>query len=541
MGNNLPTWLNKAVIYEIYPQSYYDSNGDGIGDIEGIIQKLDYIADLGINTIWLNPCFESPFQDAGYDISDYYKVAPRYGTNEDLELLISVARKSNIRIILDLVPGHTSIEHPWFQMSQKAEHNKYTDWYIWNGSVWDGSDIDLPVVRGYAQRDASYITNFFYFQPALNYGFANPDPYKPWQQRVNDSGPRAVRQEIKSIMRFWLDKGVSGFRVDMAASLVKRDPGHKETARFWSEVRTWLDETYPDAVLISEWGTPTEAIPAGFHVDMLLGFSNPGAISLFRKRGYGNHRDPYGWSFFDESGHGNIKQFLDEYLNYHNQTKNLGYMALITGNHDDHPRLADGRSLEMMKLIYLFLLTMPGTPIVYYGDEIGMNYYPNLPSKEGGYARTGVRTPMQWDDGVNAGFSTADLSQLYLPIHPLYSERTVKGMQEEPNSLLATIRELIKIRLNNLALAADGEFNVIYAKEGEVPFVYSRTLGTQRFMIAVNPAGSSSQCLITKADKDDHINLIFGQEGAITDNGQEWIINLRPVSGVIIQVISNAG
>ncbi len=535
MKTKMPSWLRKAIFYEIYPQSYYDSNADGIGDIPGIIQKLDYIESLGVNAIWLTPCFKSPFQDAGYDVSDYYRVAPRYGTNADLELLIAEAGRRNIRIILDLVPGHTSVNHPWFQQSQKTQKNRYSDWYIWNDSVWNANDWDLPAVRGYAERDASYITNFFYFQPALNFGFANPDPYQTWQQSVHAPGPRAVRQEIKNIMRFWLEKGVSGFRVDMAASLVKRDPGHQETARFWSEVRAWLDQAYPDAVLISEWGTPPEAIPAGFHIDMLLNYSNPGVISLFRKRGTGNHRDPYGWSFFDESGHGNIRQFLDEYMHYYTETRDMGYMAFITGNHDDHPRIADGRSYALMKLVYLFLLSMPGTPIIYYGDEIGMQYMPGLPSKEGGYARTGVRTPMQWSDAINSGFSTADPARLYLPVPQVLKGINVQSQQGSPDSLLNAVRDLITLRKKYPALDADASFEPLFAEEGKLPFIYSRFTHDQRLLIAINPANQWSHCEIPKQPGDGQYLPVHGDADAITDKGDRWAVQLKPVSGVICE------
>ena len=179
MKTSTPLWLSNAIFYEIYPQTFYDSNGDGIGDIQGIIQKLDYLGRLGINAIWLNPCFEFPFQDAGYDVANYYKVAQRYGTNADLEELFQKAGTYGIRVLLDLVPGHTSIEHSWFQQSQKAQNNPFSDWYIWNDSVWSGSEPDLTMIRGYSQRDAGYLTNFFYCQPALNYGFAHPDPNHP--------------------------------------------------------------------------------------------------------------------------------------------------------------------------------------------------------------------------------------------------------------------------------------------------------------------------------------------------------------------------
>lgn len=166
-----PKWLSSAVFYQIYPQSFYDTNGDGIGDIPGITEKLEYIKRLGCNAIWINPVYESPFYDAGYDISNYYKVAPRYGTNGDLKRLFKVAHKKGIRVLLDLVPGHTSIEHPWFKKSCKEKKNKYSEWYIWNDRSHLSHDGD-PVILGYAQRPQAYITNYYWHQPALNYGYA---------------------------------------------------------------------------------------------------------------------------------------------------------------------------------------------------------------------------------------------------------------------------------------------------------------------------------------------------------------------------------
>jgi len=160
-----PRWLQDAVFYQIYPQSFKDSNGDGIGDLPGIQAKLDYLAWLGINAIWISPCFVSPFQDAGYDVADYCKVAPRYGTNADLRRLVRAAHRRGIRVCLDLVPGHTSLEHPWFKASCRPARNAYSDRYIWTNSGWCGA-ANLESIRGYADRDGAYVTNFFYCQPA---------------------------------------------------------------------------------------------------------------------------------------------------------------------------------------------------------------------------------------------------------------------------------------------------------------------------------------------------------------------------------------
>ena len=366
--------------------------------LPGILQKLEYLQYLGVNAVWLNPCFASPFQDAGYDVSDFYRVAPRYGTNDDLRTLFDEARRLGLRILLDLVAGHTSTEHPWFKESCKHERNRYSDWYIWTDSVWKWSAPGVQMVVGYAERDGNYVTNFFHFQPALNYGFANPDPNQPWQQPVDAPGPQAVRQELKNIMKFWLDLGASGFRVDMAGSLVKNDPGGKETARLWQEVRAWLDREYPEAAIVSEWSNPTVAIPAGFHMDFLLPFASPGYRSLFRKPS----QDAY--SFFDPSGRGDIRIFLDEYLPLYQSTRDQGFIAIPSGNHDIAPRLGNGRTPRDLELAFLFLLTMPGVPFIYYGDEIGMRSLDGLPSKEGGYGRTGARTPMQWDDFTQRRF-----------------------------------------------------------------------------------------------------------------------------------------
>jgi maltose alpha-D-glucosyltransferase/alpha-amylase len=536
MIKNSPTWLEKAVFYQIYPQSFYDANDDGIGDIPGIIQKLDYIASLGVNAVWINPCFVSPFDDAGYDVADYYQVAPRYGTNEDLARLFVEAKLRGIRILLDLVPGHTSIEHPWFKDSQKHAPNPYSDYYVWNSSIWEIPQPDLPIVRGLSQRDAAYVTNFFSFQPALNYGFAHTDPEHAWMQPVDAPGPQNVRQEMKKIMAFWLDQGASGFRVDMAASLVKRDPDKRETARFWRWIRDWLDQDYPEAALIAEWGDPARAIPAGFHADFMLGFNNPGWVSLFRKRGEGRWRDRYGWSFFDESGHGDIRQFLDEYLYHLGASHDQGYIALITGNHDETPRLADGRDTAQMKLIYLFLLTMPGTPFIYYGDEIGMHFQ-NLPSKEGGYVRTGVRTPMQWSQGENAGFSAAPSADLYLPVDPSPERPTVDSQENDPDSLLNRVRFLIKLRRSLTALDADADFAPLYAESGKLPFVYTRSKGGQRVLVAVNPAGRPASVVIPgDGIKAQPIGLDAPEEARMAPSEEDWQLTLPPVSGAIYMI-----
>ena len=308
-----PAWLNDAIFYQIYPQSFLDTNGDGIGDLPGIIAKLDYISSLGVNAIWLNPVFESPFADAGYDVSDFRKVAPRYGTNADLKRLFKAAHKRGMRVILDLVAGHTSVEHPWFHASRKSQPNRYSEYFAWTTNVWKDSGPGRWI-NGAGPRDGNYLTNFFWFQPALNYGFSTPDPNRPWEQEVNAPGPRAVRAELEAIIRFWLDAGCDGFRVDMAASLVKGPEGNREIIALWQEFRTWMDRDYPQAVFVSEWSNPKQSLAAGFHIDFMLHTGAPAYNALLGSwfDVNGDARDPH--VFFERAGGGDILAFTKNFL-----------------------------------------------------------------------------------------------------------------------------------------------------------------------------------------------------------------------------------
>ena len=438
MTNKQPAWLDTAVFYEIYPQSFCDTNADGIGDFAGIISKLDYIKELGCNAIWMNPCFASPFMDAGYDVADYYQVAPRYGTNEDLKKLFEEVHAREMHILLDLVPGHTSVEHKWFQESMKAEKNDFTDRYVWTDSIWESPE-GMGCIRGISDRDGSCAVNFFSGQPALNYGFYKPE--RPWQQSVEDEGPKATLEAMKDIMRFWLKMGCDGFRVDMAGSLVKLDEDGKGTIGLWQNVREFLDKEFPEAAMVSEWGEPDKALLGGFHMDFLLHFGPSHYNDLFRCE------NPY----FSKSGRGTAKEFLATYQENYNKTDGKGLMCIPSGNHD-MDRLARTLDTDEMKVAFAFLLSMPGAPFIYYGDEIGMRYVENLTSVEGGYNRTGSRSPMQWDDSVNAGFSAAPTEKLYIPQDPSADRPNAKAQCADSHSLRSEVKRLIALRMANPAL-----------------------------------------------------------------------------------------
>jgi glycosidase len=205
-----------------------------------------------VNGIWLSPCFTSPFKDGGYDITDFRQVDPRYGSLADLQELFDTAHRKGIKVILDLVAGHTSTEHPWFKASCKAQKNQYSNYYIWNEDWLDDAD-SMPMINGYAERNGNFATNFFASQPALNYGFAQPSPEHPWQLPIDHPDVLKVGQELRDIMRFFLKMGCDGFRVDMAPSLIKKDPGRVANIKFWQKMRQWFDEEYPDRALEIKW------------------------------------------------------------------------------------------------------------------------------------------------------------------------------------------------------------------------------------------------------------------------------------------------
>lgn len=489
-GFCLKQWLKDAVFYEIYPQSFYDTNGDGIGDIPGITAKLDYIRDLGCNALWINPCFDSPFKDAGYDVRDYKKVAPRYGTNEDLAALFAAAHARNMHVLLDLVPGHTSEEHPWFVASSQVEKNEYSGRYIWTDHCFASAD-GMPFIGGETPRSGTYVLNFFKCQPALNYGYGKI--HEPWQKPTDHPDCRATIEAMKDVMRFWLGLGCDGFRVDMAASLVKNDTRHKKyTCAIWREIADMLDREYPQAAMISEWNAPRLALKNGFDMDFMLNSTHNGYDWLMRCYDGTMDSRPHniGKAYFCRDSGTGIDKFLDDWLPSYKATRKDGLYCLLTCNHDTI-RPAAGLTTDELRIAYAMLFTMPGAPFLYYGDEIGMRYL-TLPTKEGGYFRTGSRTPMQWAPGENLGFSTASPEALYLPVDTAPDAPTVAAQQADSGSLWHTVKSLLAFRHAHRELDSDAPFKVLFAPKAKGdyrPFAWQRG----RLVCAVNPAGASAE------------------------------------------------
>ena len=474
--NNIK-WLENAVFYEIYPQSFNDTNGDGIGDFQGIIEKLDYIKELGCNAVWMNPCYDSPFLDAGYDVRDYYKTAPRYGTNDDLRRLFDEMHKRDMHILLDLVPGHTSWEHEWFRQSCRGERNEFTDRYIWTDNTWEAPE-GMNALIGLAERVGACGVNFFSHQPALNYGYYKLRPDKPWQQPVDAAGPKATLEAMKDIMRFWLKLGCDGFRVDMAHSLVKNDEDGKGTIALWQNVRAFLDSEFPCAAMVSEWGEPDKSLQGGFHMDFLLHFGPSHYNDLFR----------CDKPFF--GGEGDACEFAAKYLENRERSGHKGLMCIPSGNHDMY-RLAKFIHGDGLRISFAFLLSMPGAPFIYYGDEIGMRYVEGLYSVEGGYERTGSRSPMQWNSEKNAGFSDAPADKLYIKLDPSEDRPTVEAAMADESSLWHEIRKQIAVRMAHPALQSCGGIDFVYCEKDKYPLTYLRSGENEKILVILNPSAKT--------------------------------------------------
>ncbi len=607
-----PEWLRDGVIYQVYPSSYKDSDGNGIGDIRGVISELDYIESLGVRAIWFNPLFVSGWIDGGYDVIDFYRVDPRFGTNNDMVELIEKAHAKGIKVMLDLVAGHTSDKHPWFIQSSQDTNLQYSDYYIWSDRLPDAkAERDLETMLkdpNYMQntigkwmkseypRNKFYMKNFYACQPSLNYGYANPDPSRPWEQGVDAPGPKAVRQELKDIIAFWYGKGVDGFRVDMANSLVKNDKDKKEIMNLWREIREWSDKNYPDHVLMAEWGSPKYCLAAGYNIDMDLNSTK----AHNRRMYFDRKHQADGGSYFSLNGgqpsvkdlYGNawpedkidskttaaemIKEYYDYFTDCLESTETMGYFATITGNHD-HLRINMGarNTPNQLKVMLTWVLTMP-MPILYYGDEIGMRSLVDLPNVEGanhnGKERSGARTPMQWTSGETAGFSTCSPDKLYLPVctewspatsYPQYldwkknfeagkvkpiakGEITVESQDKDPESILNWTRELIALRKSSEALWADSKFIPVFNESQPYPMVYLRSNGKETFLIALNPTGTRKS-LTLNDEVSSYRSMTEGVKGIVNPvaslgkcsykrTGKGDVLTLDATSGIIIRL-----
>lgn len=530
--NTLPAWLDNAVFYQIYPQSYKDTNGDGIGDIQGIIDSLDYLEELGVDALWLNPVFDSPFKDAGYDVRDFKKVADRYGSNDDLKRLFDEAKKRGMRVILDLVAGHCSDEHEWFQASVKNQTTRSNDHFIWSPTnlILEAAQM---VKSGY-ERKGYYRKNFYDCQPALNYGYGVRIPFFSWEQTIDSPAPMATRQAMKDVIEYWMELGASGFRVDLAQSLVKRDIAYMSGIKIWRDIRSWFEQKWPEGVLVSEWGFPDASVMAGFHIDFMLPWTSQGAPAMTLNE---TGTFPYGNCYFDEQGKGSARTFIKNFLQERDLTSGSGLVSIPSANHDfQRPACGSRDTLDQLKVLMLYNLTFSDLPVIYYGDEIGLKYQEGLPNKEGSrlmgrFNRAGSRTPMQWNKNKNAGFSSAQESEIYLPIDTDPNYPTVADQVNDEQSLLNFTKEVIKIKKLSDAFTPRAKLTVLSGQgHNQYPLVYLRETPQSQFLVVVNPSNQLHTYVLESSISEAELKI--GKGVSVED----LIIRAEPVSYGIFEL-----
>jgi len=492
-------WYKDAIIYQLHVRTFCDSNGDGIGDFPGLMQKLDYLQELGVNAIWLLPFFPSPLRDDGYDISDYTAVHPSYGLLEDFKAFLAAAHDRGMRIIIELVLNHTSDQHSWFQESRSSRENPKRDWYVWSETddhyqgvriifvdtemsnwAWD------PLSKSY------YWHRFFSHQPDLNYD--NP----------------AVFEAMWNVMKFWLEMGVDGFRLDAVPYLVEREgtscENLPETHAIIRELRKRVDQEYPGKMLLAEanqWPSDV-CLYFGDADEFHMAFHFPLMPRMFMSVQLEDRKpiveileqtpqipDSCQWCLFlrnhDELTLEMVTDIERDYM-YDEYAKDKGMRLNLGIRRRLSPMMDNDR--WRIQLLNGLLMSMPGTPIIYYGDEIGMGDNVYLGD------RNGVRTPMQWNGGWNAGFSGADPERLYSPLisNPVYGYQAinVESQRRSQHSLLSWMKRIIHVRKSSRVLSR-GSIEFLKPSNHRV-LAYVRQLGEEKILV-VNNLSKSAQAV----------------------------------------------
>lgn len=528
-------WWKEAVVYQIYPRSFKDSNGDGIGDLRGVIEKLDYIQSLGVDVVWLNPIFASPNDDNGYDISDYRAIMSEFGTMADFDEMLAGMHERGIKLVLDLVANHSSDEHDWFKQSRCSRDNSYRNYYHWWNAErgkparrWSYFDENADAWKYDAQTDAYYLHYFSQKQPDLNW--ENPQ----------------VRQEIYDIMRFWFDKGVDGFRMDVVPFFSK-DTNFPEIAAQTSgefiayyangpRLHEYLQEMNRE--VLSRYDVMTVAEGPAVTTETVLQYVDEERRELnmayhfeATDLGYKSHHerllDPEGWKLAD---------FKKVYSKWDAVFAERGWGTIYLGNHDQ-PRMTtrwgnDAPEFRAVsaKMLMTFLLTMRATPYFYFGDELGMtnikfervedyqdimiiNLY-KLFEKEGKdtrelleshkiSGRDNGRTPFQWDDSANAGFTSGTP---WLKVNPNFADINAAAQENDFHSPLNYFRRLIKFRRENLILIY-GKYQLVDEKNPQV-YAYTRELEGKKYLILLN--FSAQEALVQTEFGLSQAQVLFG-------------------------------
>ena len=521
-------WWQTAVIYQIYPRSFQDGNGDGVGDLRGIRQRLPYLGELGVDAIWISPIFPSPMADFGYDVSDYTDVDPLFGTLAEFDELLSSAHTHGLKVLLDLVPNHTSDRHAWFRESRASRESRRRAWYIWRDAAPDGGPPNnWRAAFGGSAWEWDDRTGQYYYHAFLA---AQPD--------LNWRNP-AVRAAIHDVMRFWLRRGVDGFRVDVIWHLLKDDrfrdnppnpsfspgqpPAHAvipihttdlpEVHEAIAGLRRVLDE-FPDRVLIGEIYLPIERLVTYYGRDL------------------GGTHLPFNFALLETPWRArDIARLIDE---YEAALPPGGWPSWVLGNHD-RPRIAGRVGPEQARVAAMLLLTLRGTPTIYYGDEIGMPQVPIPPDRVRdpfernvpgiGCGRDGARTPMQWDATPHAGFSPVEP---WLPVAAGYASDNVERERLDPGSIYNLYRRLLAARRRSPSLRV-GAYRPIVASGALLLFV--REHPGERTLVGLNLGGEAIPLVFPRRQLRGEILVSSAAdrdgapgEGAITLRGNEGIV-----------------
>jgi alpha-glucosidase len=531
-GAGTHLWWQRGTIYQVYPRSFMDSNGDGVGDLRGLISRLDYLRWLGVDAVWVSPIFPSPMKDFGYDVSDYTGIHPLFGTLSDFDELVQAAHARQLKVILDFVPNHTSDRHAWFLESRSSRDNPKRDWYLWRDPAPGGGPPNnwISCFGGSAWQFDQASGQYYY------HAFLREQPDLNWRNP-------AVVEAMMGVLRFWLDRGVDGFRVDVLWHLIKDDryrdnppnpnwrdgtdpfqsliPVHTtdrpEVHTIVNRMRRLFDE-YSDRVLVGEIYLPIERLVQYYGSD-LQGAHLPFNFQLINATWDARH----------------LARLINE---YESALPDGGWPNWVLGNHDQH-RIATRVGPAQARVAAMLLLTLRGTPTLYYGDELGMRDVPipadrvhdpfekNVPGK--GLGRDPERTPMQWNGKANAGFTTGEP---WLPLAHDYSSVNVESERTDPASMLSLYSHLIGLRRGETALEV-GRFEPVEAQGDLLAYLRCARKGECDFLIALN-LGSRPQTLQRGGVREGSIVLSTHLDRVAERVGAA--LHLRPNEGVIVRL-----
>jgi alpha-glucosidase len=527
-------WWQAGVIYQIYPRSFQDTNNDGIGDLRGIAQRLDYLVSLGVDAIWISPIYRSPMVDFGYDVTDYCDVDPRFGTLADFDDLLMQAHRRGLKVLLDFVPNHTSDQHPWFVESRASRENQKRNWYIWRDPATDGGPPNNWIsdfggsAWGWDKATRQYYHHaFLKEQPDLNW--RHPD----------------VQAAMYDVMRFWFDRGVDGFRIDVLWHMLKAAdfpdnppnpayrPGMGEMHRLLQLHSTDQPEVHRIAAQMREIADSYGA--RGQSERVLIGEIYLPVDRLMHY--YGGERPgvhlPFNFQLIDTPWE--ARSLAAAITTYEAALPLGGWPNWVLGNHD-RPRVATKRGPAQARIAAVLLLTLRGTPTLYYGDELGLSDVAIEPSqirdprelREPGLAlgRDPVRTPMPWDARENAGFTTANP---WLPLNADWPTRNVARMTEESHSILTLYRQLLALRRDCLALSI-GDF-VLSDVEDQI-LAYERRHDSERLIVALNLGGQPHRLQLPRWARGSRLLLSTLEDAPLVEGGA---ILLRSNEGVVLK------